>query len=143
MTKPAFALDSFALLAYLNGEPGQERVTQILRQAQAGQARALLCAVNLGEILALIERQRGLVSAQRAQALLQSLPLEEVLPDRALILDAAHLKAQHSMSCANAFAAALAQRESAVLLTGDPEFKAAQVAARVEWLVSSLQEETP
>ncbi len=37
MTKSIFALDSVALLTYLNGEPGHTRVTQILRLAQKGQ----------------------------------------------------------------------------------------------------------
>jgi predicted nucleic acid-binding protein len=136
MTKPTFVLDSFALLAYLNGETGQARVVEVLTQAQEGQARALLCSLNLGEILYIIERRRGLVNAQRAQALLESLPLEEILPDRALILDAAHIKAGHAISYADAFVAALAMRESAVILTGDPEFEAVQGLARVEWLPS-------
>ncbi|RCK74655.1 MAG: hypothetical protein ANABAC_1372 [Anaerolineae bacterium] len=139
MTKPTFVLDSFALLAYLNGESGEARVVKVLNEAQEGQARALLCSLNLGEILYIVERRRGLVSAQRVQALLESLPLEEILPDRALILDAAHIKANHAISYADAFVAALARRESAVILTGDPEFEAVQGLVRVEWLTSNAR----
>lgn len=133
--QPAFALDSFALLTWLNGEPGHARVTQVLRLAQQGQARVLLCALNLGEVLYIIERRRGLTNAQRTQALIESLPIEEVLPDRALMLDAAHLKVHHPISYVDAFVVALARRESAVILTGDPEFESAQDVARVEWLI--------
>ncbi len=135
MTKSVFALDSFALLTYLNGEPGHTRVMQILRLARKGQVRALLCMINLGEILYIVERQRGLISAQRAQALIESLPVEEILPDRVLILEAAHFKAHHPISYADAFVAALARRESAVILTGDPEFESVQGTVQVEWLI--------
>jgi ribonuclease VapC len=134
MTKPAFVLDSFALLTYLNGESGQARVVEVLTQAQEGRGRALLCTLNLGEILYVIERRRGLVNAQRAQALLESLPMEEILPDRTLILEAAHIKAHHAISYADAFVVALAVRESAVILSGDPEFQSVQGLARIEWL---------
>lgn len=140
MTKPVFALDSFALLAYLNGEVGHERVVQILQQAKAQQVRALLCTINLGEILYIVERRRGLYDAQRAQALIESLPIEEILPDRALILDAAHIKAHYTISFADAFVTALARRESAVILTGDPEFQYVQELMRVEWLPPPIQE---
>lgn len=140
MTKPVFVLDSFALLAYLNQETGYKRVVQILQLSRARQARILLCTINLGEILYIIERRRGLYNAQRAQALIESLPVEEVLPDRSLILDAAHIKAHHTISFADAFVTALAQRESATILTGDPEFQTIQNVARVEWLAPPVQE---
>jgi len=139
MTNPVFVLDSFALLAYLNGELACKRVVQVLEQSRAQQARVLLCTINLGEILYIIERRRGLYNAQRAQALIESLPIEEVLPDRSLILDAAHIKAHHAISFADAFVTALAQRESAIVLTGDPEFQSVQKLVQVEWLTPPIQ----
>ena len=129
-----YVLDSFALLAYLNGEAGAERVATLLSAAQAGKYRLLLCTINLGEILYTVERRRGLAAAQRVQALLESLPLEEVEATRELVLDAAHLKALHPISYADAFAAALALRENATILTGDPEFESLQERVGVEWL---------
>jgi predicted nucleic acid-binding protein len=47
---------------------------------------------------------------------------------------AAHLKAGFSISYADAFAAATAQMHHAILLTGDPEFKALGELLQVEWL---------
>lgn len=47
---------------------------------------------------------------------------------------ATHLKARHPISYADAFAAALAQLESATLVTGDREFEAVQGVIRIEWL---------
>lgn len=134
MNKSLYVLDSYALLAYLNAEAGQERVSEVLKQAQAGKCRALLCTINLGEVLYTVERRRGLSKAQQTQALLESLPIKEIEAERSLVLDAAHIKAHHPISYADAFAAALAARESAVVLTGDPEFEAVQDLVEVEWL---------
>ncbi len=133
-SKPIFVLDSFALLTYLNGEPGEARMVDLLTQARDGKNRLLLCVINLGEILYTVERRRGLTKAQQTQALLESLPIEEVPADRSLVLDAAHIKAKHPISYADAFAAALAERESATVLTGDPEFKTLEGRIKVEWL---------
>ncbi len=135
-SSPVFVLDSFALLAYLNGEPGQERIVALLTQAQAGKCRLLLCTINLGEILYTVERRRGLSKAQQTQALIESLPIEEVPADRSLVLDAAHIKANHPISYADAFVAALAARESATVLTGDPEFENLKELVTVEWLTA-------
>ena len=133
--RPVFVFDSFALLAYFNGEAGKERVFKLLKSAQDGQVRILLCMINLGEILYTVERRRSLIQAQLTQALIESLPIHPVEVDRDLVLDAAHIKALHPLSYADAFAVALALREGATVLTGDPEFKSVENLVKVEWLV--------
>ena len=50
-------------------------------------------------------------------------------------LAAAHLKAQHPISYADAFVVALAQQMQATLLTGDPEFSQVESLVAVEWLL--------
>jgi predicted nucleic acid-binding protein len=134
VSKSIYVLDSFALLAYLNAEPEKERVVEVLKQAQTGKSQTLLCTINLGEVLYTVERRRGLPQAQRIQALLESLPIKEIEAERSLVLDAVLINAHHSISYAYAFAAALAARESAVVLTGDPEFEAVKDLVEVEWL---------
>lgn len=132
--KPVFVLDSFALLAYLNAEAGQERVAELLTQAQREVVRLLLCTLNLGEILYTVERRRGLIKAQQVQALLESLPVLQIDAGRDLVLDAAHIKARHAISYADSFAVALALREKGTILTGDPEFASVTDLVDVEWL---------
>ena len=51
-----------------------------------------------------------------------------------LALAAAHLKAHHSIAYADAFAAALALQSSAVLVTGDPEFRHLEDVVEIHWL---------
>jgi predicted nucleic acid-binding protein len=132
--KDVWVLDSFALLAYLSAEPGFQRVQEILAQAQDGRCHVLLCTINLGEVLYLTERRRGLVAAQRVQALIESLPLEIVEASRDLVLEAAHIKANHALSYADAFVVAIAKPENGTILTGDPGFHTVEKLAPIEWL---------
>ena len=121
-------------MAYLTTEAGCARVVELLTQAQAGKGRLLLCSISLGQILYIVERRRGLTKAQQTQALLENLPIKEIPVERSLILDAAHIQAGHAISYADAFVTALAAREHAIILTGDPEFKTVESLVSVEWL---------
>lgn len=137
VNKSVYLLDSFALLAYLNDEAGCTRVQEILALAEGRKCRVVMCLVNLGEVLYITERERGLAMAQGVLALTESLPLELLDASRDLVLDAAHIKANHSLSYADAFATAAAVRENAVVVTGDPEFKSVEELIKIEWLGSN------
>jgi PIN domain nuclease of toxin-antitoxin system len=134
-SKPTYLLDSFALLAYLNDEPGGEQVQEVLTLGKTHKCRLMMSLINLGEVLYITERTRGLPAAQTVQALVESLPLELLEASRDLILDAAHIKALHALSYADAFAVASAIREGATILTGDPEYQSVEDLVKVEWLV--------
>jgi len=133
-SKPVYLLDSFALLAYLEDEPGKARVQELLSLAEAKKCRLVMCLVNLGEALYIVERERGLPLAQSVLALVESLPVELLDATRDLVLDAAHVKAGHALSYADAFAVAAALRERATVMTGDPEFGSVEELIHVEWL---------
>lgn len=133
-SQPRYVLDSFALLAYLEGEPGAPRVQAILGLARNGGAEAILSIINYGEVLYIVERERGLPAAQKVIAAIDQLPLEVVDADRALTFAAAQVKAIHSIAYADAFAIALAQARRASVVTGDPEFQHVERLISVEWL---------
>ena len=132
----AYALDSFALLAYLEGETGRSRVKQLMSEAQSGECSLYLSIISLGEVLYITEREQSLIQAQRVLAAIDQLPLQIVPASRAAVLTAAHIKARYPISYADAFAVALAQDHQCILLTGDPEFHsvAADGLIAVEWL---------
>lgn len=132
--RAAYVLDSFALLAYLQGEAGAPIVTTILEGAQTGSHAVYLSLINLGELLYIIERERGLLAAQRVLAVLDQLPITTVPVSRAAVLAAAHVKSNHAISYADAFAVAAAQVHGATLVTGDPEFGALANAGLIELL---------
>ncbi len=132
----SLVLDSFALLAYLGDEPGAGTVEAVLRRAAAGRARVSMCAINLGEALYVTEGERGLEAARKVVGAVAQLPIEVVDPDRALTFAAAHIKAQHPLAYADAFAVALASRTGGSVVTGDPEFQNVEKLVRVRWLSS-------
>lgn len=132
----AYALDSYALLAYLEGEAGKPRVKELLTGAESGMHTIYLSLINLGEVLYITERERSLFLAQRALAAIDQLPLQIVPVSRATVLAAAHVKARYPISYADAFAVVTAQDHHGVLVTGDPEFHsvANDRLIPVEWL---------
>ncbi|MBS1848638.1 MAG: PIN domain-containing protein [Actinobacteria bacterium] len=91
--------------------------------------RPLMSWINLGEVHYVIRRARGEHEAARTLRDLRRV-LDVRLPDAAHILDAARIKADHPMSFADAFAAALAVRSDAELWTGDPELLIADASWR-------------
>jgi len=132
----AYVLDSFALLAYLEGEAGMARVRAVLVGAEAQRHTVYLSLINLGEALYITERERGLVEARRTLGAVDQLPLEIVGVSRATVLAAAHIKARFPISYADAFAVVTAQEHGGVVMTGDPEFEplAAEGVVAVAWL---------
>jgi len=130
----AYVLDSFALLAYLGGEVGEERVKEILHDASRGESRAFLALINLGEVVYITERERGLAKAQEVLAIIEQLPIEILSVDRQVVLEAAHVKANYPVAYADAFAITAAQANDGVLVTGDPEFEAVKDFVRIEWI---------
>ena len=129
-----YVLDSFALLAHLGDEAGAARVRAVLRAARLDRAEVFLSAINLGELVYITERERGLVQAQMALNAVEQLPVQILEATRERVLAAAHLKATHAISYADAFVVAVAQEMGATILTGDPEFRTVEALVSVEWL---------
>ncbi len=135
-TSKDYVLDSYALLAYLEAEPGSKRVMELLEAAKARKCHLSMCVVNLGEVVYIVERERGLPKAQETLARIDELPIEVINVDRTLTLAAAHLKMDCPIAYADCFAAALSQIKNATLVTGDPEFRKIKpdCNVRIEWL---------
>jgi ribonuclease VapC len=129
-----FVLDSYALLALLGGEAGGERVREVLQRSSRGTDRALLSLINLGEVVYISERERGLARAQEVLAMVEQLPIEIMPVERQTVLAAAHIKAHYPVAYADAFAIAAAQEHEGTLITGDPEFKAVEDLMQIEWI---------
>jgi predicted nucleic acid-binding protein len=108
-------LDSWAVLRWLEGDvPAAARVEAVMP------SRPIMSWINLGEVSYIIERRAGSDRARRiVRELRQRLTLD--VPTEARVLEAAHLKAGHSMAYADAFAVATAIAHGATLLTGDRE----------------------
>ena len=129
-----FILDSFALLAYLTDEPSAARIEQLIEDAKEENCHLFLPLINLGEILYITERRGGVAKAQDTLALLRQLPIEILPADEQAVFSAAHIKANFTLSYADAFVVAAAQKEGAIVLTSDPEFQSVKDLITIERL---------
>lgn len=131
-----YVLDSYAILALLNDEPGAERVASLLKQASDPEPVVAMSLINLGEIAYIVERRWGIEKTQIVLAYLEATGIQFVEVEKNSVLAAAHLKAKYPIAYADAFAAALAIELEATLLTGDPEFQALSSQLDIEWLAN-------
>lgn len=137
MTLPTLAVfDSHALLCYLKGEKGSDRVEAYLENARHERGNLFFNMINAGELFYIVYREAGEQTAFETWGMIKNFPLNIVQNDEAEVLKAAHLKARFAFSYADAFAAATAMSKSAVLVTGDPEFKPLEGLIRIDWLPS-------
>ncbi|MBI5823230.1 MAG: type II toxin-antitoxin system VapC family toxin [Chloroflexi bacterium] len=131
---PAYILDAFAVMAYIQGEPSAQRVKKILQDAKQNKCHVYISIINVGEILYNVERNKGMASAQDILTLLQGLPIEILPADNQTVLAAAHIKANYPISYADAFVVVAAQKINGIIMTGDPEFEEVTELAQIEWL---------
>ena len=131
---PGVVLDSFAVLAFLFGEPGHDKVLTVLEKAADTDSNLMIAAPNWAEVRYIVERKVGLSEWLQVRARLLGLPLNIVPADQELSELAGELKVVKKMSLADCFAAALAKRTKAELYTEDPEFKTVEREIKVVWL---------
>jgi predicted nucleic acid-binding protein len=130
----ATVFDSYAFLALFFAEPDAEKVKQLLHEAAVADQPVLITAMNWAEVLYRLQRKRGDEGVATAKRFEATMPVLVVPADRELAELAAEYKAAHTMSLADAFAAALARQKKAELVTGDPEFKAVEREIKIGWL---------
>ena len=132
MAEPSvFVLDTFAMLAYLQGERNGVRVRGIF---QSGSQNIYMSLINVGEVLYITERKQGIRKAQEVLASIRQLPIDLLPADEQTIFAAAHIKANYTVSYADSFAIVAAQTVGGTLMTDDPEFGAVEELVSIEWL---------
>jgi predicted nucleic acid-binding protein len=127
-------LDSYALLAFLFGERGHQRVLDLLQRMAAASQALLVAAPNWAEVRYVSQRKVGAARWAGAREKLLGLPLDIIPADQTLAEIAGEIKATRSMSLADCFAAALARQRRAELYTGDPEFRQVEKDISIIWL---------
>ncbi|MDI7262077.1 MAG: type II toxin-antitoxin system VapC family toxin [Thermodesulfobacteriota bacterium] len=127
-------LDSWALLCYLEQEPGFEKVVELFEKAVQFSKPLLMCMVNWGEVYYQVARRFGEEKAHEIERLIESFPISLVDADKKLTREAARIKSTKPMAYADCFAAALARLQKAELYTGDPEFKAVEKEIKIIWV---------
>lgn len=129
-----YVLDSNALVAFIFGEPGHDRVAQLLAAARKGKETLLLAEFNYGEVLYVAGRVGGLEELKYQRRVIPEVPINLTPVDRPLVEKAAQLKSMHGGAYGDAICAALAEREKCRLLTGDKDLERFEGIVQVEWL---------
>lgn len=126
--------DSFAMLRFFYQEPGAERVRELLKEATRNNAPRLISAINVGELIYIVQRRSGEQAKLQMMVKLHSLGLTTLPCPNELIFRAAELKARFAMSYADTFAVVSAIEHGASLVTGDPEFRQVEHLVKIHWV---------
>lgn len=124
-------LDASALLAFIHGEPGAERVAAVLEHA-------VISAVNLAEAVTRLVLTTG--SRDRTLQLIAETDVEVVDFDQSLALETGALAAltrDRGLSLGDRACLALARRERATALTADQAWSKLDLGVQIRLIRSS------
>ena len=129
-----YLFDAFPLLCWLQEEPGYEIVDDLLVQAEEGKASVSIHVINLGEVFYRVGRVAGIKRAEEILSEIRLLPVRVFSISDEDVMRAAKIKATYPISYADAFAAAKAEQSGAIVVTGDPEYKAVSKIIKILWV---------
>jgi predicted nucleic acid-binding protein len=127
-------LDSYALMAFFEDEPGADLVRGLIHKAVDKEITLVMSVINLGEVWYSIARTNNPETADQYVSEIKGLGIEIVDVDWPLTRQAAVFKTNGNISYADCFAAGLAKIRKAELITGDKEFKVLQEEIHISWL---------
>jgi ribonuclease VapC len=90
--------------------------------------------INLGEIIYMTKRRFGDQKKLEVLGRIHQLGLKVLPAPKPLVYKAAELKAEYPISYADCFALAGALERSAILVTGDPEFRKVDHLVSIQWI---------
>ncbi|ESS73584.1 putative ribonuclease VapC [Methyloglobulus morosus KoM1] len=118
-----FLLDTSALLALRDNEPGADRVSELLQKAQDGDLTCYGCFMTLMEVFYRVWKDEGELAGRESYADCLALPIQWFHESPELLIRAVSIKATQRMSLADSWIAAVALENSAALVHKDPEFE--------------------
>jgi ribonuclease VapC len=127
-------LDSYALMAFFEDEPGADLVRGLLLKAEESDLKLLMSVVNLGEVWYSIARTTSPETADEYIHEIQGMAIDIVDADWQLTHQAAVFEANGNIAYGDCFAAALAKNREAELITGDKEFETLEGEIKIAWL---------
>ena len=126
-------LDASAVMTFFEDRPGAAKVEEIVARAAEGKCELLMSVVNWGEVYYSVWRAKGPAMARKIVAEIGQLPIELVDAGYELTKLAAELRAEHKLSYADCFAAALASDRKASLATSDADFAKLERRLNLLW----------
>lgn len=128
-------LDACALMAYLEKEPGYEKIKDLFVKAAESGKNLLMTTVNWGEVFYILARDYGFDEAEKIQNLVDTFPVEFVPVDLVLAKQAALYKATKKLPYVDCFVAALVKLRRGELITCDKDFKVLENEIKISWIL--------
>ena len=97
-----YLLDTSALLALRDDDPGADRVAALLDQSAKGKVQCMGCIMSLMEVLYRVWRDESEKEGRLAYQQCLALPIVWIRESKSLSMRAAEIKGQHSSSVADA-----------------------------------------
>jgi predicted nucleic acid-binding protein len=119
----AYVLDTSAWLTLIEDENGADVVQNILEKSREGGVTVFVSFITFMEVYYITLQEHGTAEAQERVRLMTSLPIHRIESSQALGILAAEIKALHKLSVADAWIAALAKEQYAILVHKDPEYE--------------------
>lgn len=129
-----YVLDSSAVLRYLDGEAGSDRVAEIIRNHLTGSCEVVICSLHWGEVAGQTCKRRGAVAMNLALSRLAGFGIDVVSADANRAVRAALVKLKRNVPYVDAFGVELADSQDRVFVTADFDFKAASRDVKIEFL---------
>ena len=132
--RPAYVLDTSALLTLTGDEPGAEQVQTLLHRARRREATLYFSFMSVMEAGYQAFQAAGAEGLAKLLGFLEELPLKRVDVTDALISQAAIFKGTFRLSVADAWILATAASYGATLVHKDPEFEQARAHVTLQAL---------
>jgi predicted nucleic acid-binding protein len=130
-----YVLDSSAVLRYLDGEAGSDRVSGIIKEHMAGTCEAVISSVHWGEIAGQVCKKRGRAALDMVLSRLAAFGIPVVPVDADRAVRAAMIRLKTSIPYVDAFGVELTtDSQERVFVTADFDFKPARRDVTIEFL---------
>jgi predicted nucleic acid-binding protein len=130
-----YVLDSSAILRYLDGEVGSDRVAEIIKDHMAGRCEAVICSLHWGEIAGITCKTHGRDAMELVLSRLSAFGFELVPADAERSVRAALIQVKRQIPYVDAFGVELAAESAdSVFVTADFDFKRASRDVKIEFL---------
>jgi ribonuclease VapC len=134
MSPATKVLDAYAILAFLEDQPGADAVKQLIERAIEDRTKLAMSVVNLGEVWYVLARVVSPEFADQMVSDIQGMAIEVVDADWAQTRQAAAFKSGLKLSYADCYTAALAKLRKGEIVTGDREFRSVEGEVKIAWL---------
>jgi predicted nucleic acid-binding protein len=119
----SYVLDTSAILALREDEPGAQLVSNLLHKSKSKQDTLFVSFISVIEVFYCTWQKEGKGSAYKTYLELKMLPIRQIESAPSLLLLAGELKANYKLSLGDCWIAATAIEKTATLVHKDPEFE--------------------